>query len=72
MKLFVDFFEMWIGDMGVNLRGSNISVTEQALNRTDVSAVHEEIGGKTMAQSMGSDVFSDTGKSGVFADDAFN
>lgn len=41
MELFVDGFELRIGDMGVDLSGSDVGVSEKALDTTDVGAVDE-------------------------------
>lgn len=41
MKLLVDFFEVLIGDVSVDLCGRNISVTEHGLYGADVGTVHK-------------------------------
>lgn len=41
--------EMGVGDVGVNLGGTNIGVAEHGLNRAKVSAVHKEVGGERVA-----------------------
>ena len=63
---------MGIRDMGVDLRGGNIGVTEERLDGTEVGAVHEEVGGEGMAQGVWADVLSDAGHAGVFFDDALD
>lgn len=72
MKLLVDFFEVLVGDVSVDLCGRNISVAEHGLYGADVSTVHEEVGGEAMAQGMRGNVFGDAGHFGVFLDDAFD
>ena len=49
VKFFVDFLEVRIGDMGVNLSSSDVGVTEKTLDGANICTIHEEIGGKTMA-----------------------
>ena len=41
MEFVVDFFEMRVGDMGVNLGGRNIGVAKHGLNRAQVGAIHK-------------------------------
>ena len=40
MKLLVDFAEMRIGNMGIDLGRRDIGVSEQGLDRADVGAVN--------------------------------
>ena len=72
MKFLVDVAEMKIGDVSVNLGGGNIGVAEHSLNGTEVCAVHKKVGGETVAEGVGGDVFGDAGKASVFLDNAFN
>ena len=58
--------------MGVDLSGSNISVTEKALNGAQVGAIHEKVGGKTMTKSVRGDMFGDASKTGIFLNDTLN
>ena len=44
--------ELLIGHVGVNLRGCHRSVAEQSLNRADVGAVAQKIGGVGMAEGV--------------------
>ena len=41
MKLVVNGFEMWIGDVRINLRRRNIAVSEHRLHAAQVGAVHQ-------------------------------
>ncbi len=36
----MDFTEVGVGDMSVNLGGTDVRMAEQSLNRTEVGAVH--------------------------------
>jgi len=51
--------------VGVNLGGGDIGVAEEALDAADVGAVHEQVGGETVAQGVRGDVFGDAGGFGV-------
>lgn len=66
------FFEVLVGNMGVDLGGGDVGVAEHGLYGADVSTVHEEVGGEAMAQGMRGNVFGDAGHFGVFLDDAFD
>lgn len=46
VKAFMDTFEVWIGNMRVDLCGRDIAVTQHCLNRAQVGAIHEQVGGK--------------------------
>lgn len=72
MKLFVDFAEVGVSDVGVDLGGGDVGVTEHGLDRANVGAVHEEVGGETVTEGVRGDVFCDAGFFGVELDDAFD
>ena len=40
---------MGVGDVGVNLSGRNIGMSQEGLDGADVGAVHEKVGGERMA-----------------------
>ena len=40
MKFFVDVFEVLVGDVSVNLRGANITVSEHILHAANIGTVH--------------------------------
>ena len=69
---FVNFFEVRICDMGVDLSSADIAVAEQGLNGTKVCAVHEEVCSERVPKGVGSDVFSDPGKTSIFFDNALD
>lgn len=52
MEVFVDFSQVFVGEMSVDLRGADVGVAEHHLDRADVGAVLEKVGGKTMAQTV--------------------
>ena len=68
----MDFFEVGVGDVGVDLGGGDVGVAEHGLDGADVGAVHEEVGGEAVAEGVRGDVFGDVGEFGVFLDDAFD
>lgn len=72
MEFVVDFFEMLVGDVGVDLGGGDVGVAEHSLDGAEIGAVHEEVSGEAVAQSVGRNVLGDAGGAGVFLDDAFN
>lgn len=68
----MNFAKVGIGDVSVDLGGGNVGVTEERLDGTQVGAVHKEVGGKAVTQSMRSDMFGDAGVASVSLDDALN
>ena len=42
----MDFAEVRVGDVGVDLGGADVSVAEHGLDAAKVGAVHEEVGGE--------------------------
>ena len=46
MKGLVDFFEPFVGDMGIDLGGGDRGVTEHGLDGADIGAIHEEVSSK--------------------------
>lgn len=69
MKFFVHFFEVAVGDVGVNLGGGDGAVAEHLLDGADVGAGAEKFGGERMAQFVRGYRFDDTRKSAVTAHD---
>lgn len=59
MKRLVDFFEVLVGDVGVDLGGGDRRVSQQGLDRTDVGAVGQEVGGEAVAHRMWRDRLGD-------------
>jgi hypothetical protein len=65
----IDLLDPLLGQMGVDLRGTNISVTQHLLHRTEIRAVLQQMGGEGMAEGMGGDLLMDTRFFGVSFDD---
>lgn len=72
MKLFVDFAEVRVSDVSVNLGGANVGVAKHSLDAAEVGAVHQEVGGEGVAEGVRGDVFGDAGGSCVVVDDALD
>ena len=58
--------------MGVNLSGTDVAVAEERLDRAKIGTIHKEVSGERMAEGVRSNVFSNTSKTGIFFDNAFN
>ncbi len=63
---------MGVGDVSVDLGGGDVGVAKHCLDGANVGAVHEEIGGKAVAESVGGNVLRDAGFFGVGLNDAFD
>ena len=72
MKVFVDFAELFVSNVRVNLRGGDGGVTEEGLDGAQVGAVGKQIGGETMADDMRRHFFGDTGLDGVVFNNSLN
>ena len=53
----MDFLELLIGQVGIDLGGRNIGVAQKRLDRTQVGAVYKKVGGKRVSDLMGVDFF---------------
>lgn len=42
----MNFAEVGVGDVGVDLGGGDVGVAEHGLDAAEVGAVHEEVGGE--------------------------
>lgn len=72
MKSLMNIFEVLVGDVSINLGGSNIAMAKQRLDGSQISTVHQQVGGKTVAHSMWADMFRNAGQSCVLANHALN
>ena len=66
MEVFVDFSQVFVGEMSVDLRGADVGVAEHHLDRADVGAVLQKIGGERVAQLVRADLFYHSGRDRVF------
>ena len=72
VEFLVYFFEVLVGNVGVNLGGGDVGVAEHGLHGADVGAVHEEVGGEAVTEGGGGDGFRDAGLFCVGLDDTFD
>lgn len=66
------FLEMFIGDMGVNLRRGDGRMSEHRLDAPDIRTVGEEIGRESMSKRMRMNILDDTGLGGGVFDNALD
>ena len=62
------FPELGPVDMGIDLRGTDVGMTQKILNDPQVGAAHEEVGRETVAEFVRVDVLK-AGDGGVLPDD---
>lgn len=64
--------EVGVSDVSIDLGSGDVGVAEHSLDRAKVGAVHEEVGGERMSQSMWRDVLGDAGGFGIVVNNALN
>lgn len=69
MKSLVDGFEAVRFDFGVNLGGGDVGMAEHHLDRTQVGTARQQMGGKGMAQHVGTDPVPGSSLDGDAGDD---
>ena len=69
MKLLVDGFKTACVHMRIDLGGGNVGMTEHHLNRAQICAPGEQVGGKGVAHGVRADFFADAPLDGQFPDD---
>lgn len=72
VEFLVNFFEVGVGDVGIDLGSGDVGVAEHGLDGAEIGAIHKEVGGKTMAESVRGDMLGDAGKLGISLDDALD
>src|SRR5437867_11836208 len=65
----VDLLELLVRQMGVDLRGRDIRVTEHLLKRTQIAPSREQMGGKRVPESVRAHAPTEPGGDGVPTDD---
>ena len=68
----MNFTEMGVGDMCVNLCCGDICVAQHGLYRAKIGAIHEQIGSKGVTEGMRCNVLSYAGEFCVFFDNSLN
>ena len=66
--LFVQFFEVFLSDVGIDLGRCNIDMPEHYLNRPQIRAAFQQVAGKRVAQHVRGYLFSDAGFKAVAFD----
>ena len=61
----MDFPELLVGNMRINLGGGNGRMPKHALNAADVRPVHQQIRGIRMPEGMRGDFFGNAGSTGI-------
>jgi hypothetical protein len=69
VELLVHGVEALLIDVGVDLGGGNISVTQEFLDDTQIGAVFEQMGGETVAEQVRVDAPVQSGGAGAGLDD---
>ncbi len=72
VKTIMDFFEVGIGNVGIDLGGRNVGMPKHSLNRAEIGAIHEEVGSKTVTKCMRRNVFCNSREFSIFLDDALD
>jgi len=72
VKRSVDFFELPVCHVGIDLRRGHRRVAEHFLNGADVGAILDEVGSERMAKCMRMDVFHNAGFQGVIFHDTLD
>lgn len=67
MEFFVESFQSILVNMGINLSGGNVRMSEHHLYGPQIGAMAEKMGGKGVSNHMGGDFFVDTGSQGGFS-----
>jgi len=62
-------FQAAVIDVGVNLGGADIRMTQQFLQRADLGAAGHHVGGEAVTQCMRADLFTAANAGRVFLDD---
>lgn len=52
VEFFMNFFQPLLLDMGVDLGGGNVGMTEHHLNSPEIGTIGEKVGGKGMADHV--------------------
>ena len=72
MRGVVDLLHAGGGDVGVNLGGAEVGVTQQFLDAAEVGAVVEEVGGEAVPEFVRADFKTDGGVSEVFLEEVID
>ena len=68
----MNFFQLPVGHVRINLGGGDRGVAEHRLHRSDIRAGIQKIGGEAVTQSVGSNFLGNAGFGAVKAQKAFH
>lgn len=66
MEGFVDFVQMFVGDVGIDLRRGNVGVAKECLHTTQVGAVFQKISREGVADDVRGHFAGNTSEGGIF------
>ena len=66
VELAVDLFQALVVDMGINLGGGNIRMSQQFLNDPQVGSVLKQVGGEGVAKEVWINIPGKSGLTGTF------
>lgn len=72
VKSPVDFGQLAVGDVSVNLGGSDAAVAQKRLDRTQICPSLQQVRGKAVADNVGRDFFGNAGLNGIKMYESFN
>lgn len=72
VEVFVDFAQVFVGEVSIDLRGADIGVAQEHLHRAEVSAVLQEVGSKRVTHDVRGYLFRNASFNSIPFDNAFN
>ena len=72
MKCFVDFVQMLVGNVGIDLGSGDVGVAKERLHRAQVGAVFQKVGRKRVADDVRRDFARNASERGIFFDRALD
>lgn len=67
MIFFINSGQLLMGNMGINLSGGNISMTQKLLDGAQVGAIIQQMGGKAVPEGVGMDLMGDISLKGILS-----
>lgn len=68
----MNFTEMGVGDVGVNLSGADVGMSKKSLDGSKIGAVHEKVGCERVTKGMRSNMLGNTCGASVFFDNTLD
>lgn len=63
---------MWIGYMGVDLCGRDVTMAQKCLDRTEIGTIHQEVGSIRVAQGVWRYVLGYASEQGIAGDESLD